>query len=964
MHPSFAAGELAETFTGRVDMAKYLVGAKSLKNWIVQKHGGIANRPGTEFVCDSYRAARLLPFEFNTVQTYILEFTFYLLRVIKDEALVVQNLVDSQTVYKWTVSAASANVYYLTLIDGTAPNLPTDRGFVQDYYWAVSVWFNNVLAVLQRSTVPTALQPGEFTLGDYDSLGFTTMYVRIGTSGDPDAEIDGYVKRIFAIDSPYEYDDIQEVAYTQSADVMFMVHPDFPPKTLTRTDHDQWTFTNMAFVSAVNAPALVDPDYSATPGGTTREVIYNVGAVDSEGEESIPSLDVSVTVDSPWPSSALVNINWNPLVIAGTNPYKWTQSPAATNEYYLELLAGGDPDFDEPLFLYENVTGAVGVRIVEPMVAGTVGSLAVGEWDYGDNDTLGYDTIYVRVTGSVDPDTLADYYLQYQDVPEYNVYKNARGYFGFIGVTTTPWFSDDNIVESTSLGPKEDRNPFDSAGNYPGAVGIFEQRLLLARTDNQPQTIWASQTGHLYNFGVSKPLSDEDSIEATIASRQVNEVLHMMPLESLLVFTKGGEWVIEGEAGFRAITPTAFFPKPQGYRGAYPVPPIAIGASTLFVQKGGKVIRDGTYSQETARYSGQDLTLLATHLFEDTTIKSWDYQQNPQSLVWVVLDDGTLLSMTYVHEQEIWAWTHHETVGSFIDVAVLTTEDESEDAVYVQVQRTDASGNALYYVEKLSERDLSDLFLMKFSDSSLTLDQRSTHTVSVSGATQANPVVITTTPHTMSTGDYLWIESMNGMVELNQRWFKVIDTGGSTYSLTDINDNPIDGTGYTAYAPPSGSAITGFTTISGLDHLDDQAVSVLADGNFVSGKTVSGAGVLTLDSPARTAVIGLPYQSHAETLNITAPEDSLQGRKKKIGTVIARLYKTRGGKYGGVSDTEHLNEMPPQSDEYNEAGELFTGDFRCPLDAGWDSNGKLHIIQDDPLPITVIALIPEVQIGG
>lgn len=83
--------------------------------------------------------------------------------------------------------------------------------------------------------------------------------------------------------------------------------------------------------------------------------------------------------------------------------YKWTQSVANGNEYHVELLAGGDPGLTEPTKVFFNQT--IGTE-------GTMGSLAVEGWDYGDNDTLGYDTVYVRLTGNVDPDTKANRWIE------------------------------------------------------------------------------------------------------------------------------------------------------------------------------------------------------------------------------------------------------------------------------------------------------------------------------------------------------------------------------------------------------------------------------------------------------------------------------------------------------------------------------------------------------------------------
>lgn len=83
--------------------------------------------------------------------------------------------------------------------------------------------------------------------------------------------------------------------------------------------------------------------------------------------------------------------------------YQWTQSPAKPQEYYLELAAGGDPGLTDPRRVYEDAV---------EMTRGVLGALIIGGWGYGDNDALGFNTVYVRIAGSVDPDTKAEDYVE------------------------------------------------------------------------------------------------------------------------------------------------------------------------------------------------------------------------------------------------------------------------------------------------------------------------------------------------------------------------------------------------------------------------------------------------------------------------------------------------------------------------------------------------------------------------
>ena len=125
------------------------------------------------------------------------------------------------------------------------------------------------------------------------------------------------------------------------------------------------------------------------------------------------------------------------------------------------------------------------------------------------------------------------------------------------------------------------------------------------------------------------------------------------------------------------------------------------GASVLFVQKFGKRVRDLAYSFESDGYDSVDLSIFATHLFDDYTIVDWCYQQEPWSVLWVVRSDGKLLGLTYMKEQEVWAWHMHD-VGGIVE-SISSAPGLTEDEVYMIVRRN-INGNDVRYIEKLSSK--------------------------------------------------------------------------------------------------------------------------------------------------------------------------------------------------------------------------------------------------------------------
>ena len=154
----------------------------------------------------------------------------------------------------------------------------------------------------------------------------------------------------------------------------------------------------------------------------------------------------------------------------------------------------------------------------------------------------------------------------------------------------------------------------------------------------------------------------------------------------------------------------------------------------------------------------------------------------------------------------------------------------------------------------------------------------------------------------------------------------------------------------------------GVDEISGLGHLEGKTVSILADGNVEAQKTVA-SGAITISHPATKIHIGLPIQADIQTLNLELGQPTQQGKKKSISEVTLRVEKSRGGKIG--YDADHLTEFKQRAYEpYGTATSLKTGDIQVTMPSTWRSEGSIFFRQDDPLPMTLLAVIPEVSVGG
>lgn len=220
---------------------------------------------------------------------------------------------------------------------------------------------------------------------------------------------------------------------------------------------------------------------------------------------------------------------------------------------------------------------------------------------------------------------------------------------------------------------------------YPKMACFFQDRLVLAATKKEPYSIWMSRTGDYPNFGIEKVdggVTDDSAIKADLITRNGFEILHLVPAKDLVILTTGNEWIIEGSS---VITPAKINPRPQTMRGSNTCPPQHIGNRIVHVQRSGKTVRDLGYQYDADNYNGDDLTLLATHLTEGHKLVSSAYIQEPNSTLYYVRDDGALLSLAFIKEQNVFTWSHHTTDGKYKKVTSIP--NGASDVLYVTVER-------------------------------------------------------------------------------------------------------------------------------------------------------------------------------------------------------------------------------------------------------------------------------------
>lgn len=313
---------------------------------------------------------------------------------------------------------------------------------------------------------------------------------------------------------------------------------------------------------------------------------------------------------------------------------------------------------------------------------------------------------------------------------EYNIYKERGGIYGFIGfiehTTGTIAFEDQNISADLTKTLVETVSPIGSANDRPSVVTIFQQRLIAANTLNEPETVFASRIGDFENFTGSRILRADDSFSKGMSAGGLARVKALLPLGELLIFTSSGEFSLSGPDG--ALVATNPIEKPFGYSGSRDVKPLVVEDTALFADRTGRQIRDLRYAFEQDGYAGNDLTVFVPHYFRTSRIAGWAFAKNPYSIIWAYLEDGTLLSLTYKREHQVWAWCDHDLSGGKVEQIAVIPEGDF-DAVYMVVRRT-IGGATKRYIERMDNRQFINVEDAFFVDCGVKYDGSATSIIS------------------------------------------------------------------------------------------------------------------------------------------------------------------------------------------------------------------------------------------
>ncbi len=780
IQPAFSAGELAPALYARFDLDKFHLGCRLLRNFFVWPQGGLSNRAGTMFVGRGKNSAypiHLIPFQFNLAQTYVLEFGHRYMRVIMDGGYVLEPSFQISSIdysYPGSVKTSVPHGYNngdQVFIAGT--NMPIDSTPGRQFLVINATATTFGLSDLDGHAVGFPGMP------PYSGSGGTVA--RVYTLATPYAGADvATIKWAQSNDvltlchpnyPPRDLTRTEHYAWTMS-EVSFSARIS-PPTGLT-VSHNSGTGSptgqQFYYSYVVTALSLSPPEQSlaSSPAAVQANLLdSNTGSenVISWAQETAAALYYVYKASpqtGPVPAGAMYGYIGQTTGTSFTDtqiaPDFSRSPPTHTNPFNAGPIAtvsvtNGGSGYPSNTILYVNDLTGSGAVLTPTVSNGVITGVTIE--DGGQNyqaPIVGVANAgkgaraHLNVRTGIKPGSFTLY-----QVVTATVDCAGQNYFGNVtvtsasggsGLTFTPvivngvitkievngaapsgYVDGESLVISQPGGSGATFTAsIDPSGNYPSCCCYFQQRKCFAGSLNSPQTIWMTQPADYDNMDVSNPSQSSDAITLTIAAQQVNAIKHLVPMNDLMIFTSGGIWRIL--TGYitqpQPITPTNTVVIPQTWIGAADLPPIVVNYDILYVQSMGSIVRDLAYNFWMNVYTGTDMSVLAQHLFFGHNMVRWAYAEQPWYQVWTVRDDGILLSFTYLKEQNVYAWAHHDSPGclgtdKFLSVVSIPEQQVAGvnvDSVYFVVERTIPGingGKPVKYIERMDSRNMGTL---------------------------------------------------------------------------------------------------------------------------------------------------------------------------------------------------------------------------------------------------------------
>jgi hypothetical protein len=453
---------------------------------------------------------------------------------------------------------------------------------------------------------------------------------------------------------------LSSICWTQSADTLIVVHPDLQPIKIVRGATDSsWTATTITLDSIPKyafTQTFTNPATTLTPSAVAGNITLTAGAaVFHNGRTGTAQAGASTTI----------------TLDAGA---------VATDDIYngasITITSG---------------TGAGQTRIISDYVGSTKVATVSTSWTTTPNNTSVF-----GVTSQVDQ------YINASPQGRLRITKFISA-TSVEAITEFPFFNTTAVVSGNWELESGYEDVWSTSRGWPRSVSFHEGRLYFGGSKSRPSTIWGSKVALFFDFKPSEFL-DDDAVEATLDTNQLNIIVDIISGRDLQVFTTGGEFYVP-QQGTDPITPLTFTFKQVSRNGTRPGTRVeSLESGSLFVQKQGKSLNEFLFSDTQLTYVTQRISLLSGHLLKDPTrlsLRRATSTDEGDLLLIVNETDGTIASYSILRSQQIVAPSEFTTDGEFLDVSVDVTD------IYAIVKRV-FNGTTRYFVELFDDNRLTD----------------------------------------------------------------------------------------------------------------------------------------------------------------------------------------------------------------------------------------------------------------
>lgn len=898
---NFTSGELSPEGWGRADIEQYRNGAATLDNFIIDPKGPAVFRGGTEYIADSNAAtfstaSRLVDFVPTSTTAYLIEIGDNFIKVMDRDGtqkfLSTSNGYAAADIWDITYEASGSTVYFYHPLYKPRELIRTDD---TTWTWQLRVFENGPYINVDRNDTQLKI----------DSFVYRVT-VESATTGDFTSVVVG------------DY-----VEWLEGSDW-------FLGAVTTKVSNEELTVEPVSYIVR-DAIADLAPQRNAPSAGKLGSRIAGFNSIfekahyrftdATDGKKSWVKGDY---YEGTTGSTTLYDTM--SLVDLGSSQYYISHDTAVANNFkplYSTDSPVGATQLTGPLTVTEQTNTATVTANKALFNAGSSTAQDIDRWLLL---LLGSQTLNVQIKYDAS-NTTTQVAVEPSSAPPREPQTDLIAADG----TTEIWF----------LGAFYGQDG-DAEASYPFSGQGFQQRQFLTGSPKHPDYVFASVTGEKEKY---EPFDQDAQVLATsgisynVDSDRTVIIRTITAKDDLLIGSEGGMFRGHSTTDGDTITPANFRVTPEESRGAI-IPPVLVGTDILYIQRSGLRFNQMAYNIRVNSYEAQDTTILADHLFSASGTEAVDfcYKQEPISSIWVAKQDGTLTSLTYEKQQDVYAWAQHHIGGRTITSGTMLT-------------------NGAYYRIVTASTDF---------------------TLYGANNNETNTIFQSTGIPTLASGDELqevgYVESLVSLPSTDKRedWVfllvrrgdqKTIERISSTYRPAHNQDKTEMKFLDSITTIDLGGTPTTTVTDASLARFNGKTVTIVADGSVFPDVTVSGNS-FTMQQPAENQVhVGWKYRGIIETLDVNTQgiSGTNQGLRRRVHHINVKVHNSLGFQYGDALTNLYDEETAQTIRQMDISPPLYSGPRRVPVDGRSQRETRLFIVQDLPYPLTVLSLTPEIE---